>query len=168
MKPLIAACLLGAAGLWAWALFWPAPKPEPIPEKWVGTFFIEGFEPPIDTNGERVPMSNPYPPGQTRTFEFGASGTYTLSVVVSGGYEMLRQEGRLEVLEGDVLKMTQKSENRTKLKEPVPPFQWKARWTEDKKGRLIQLIRVLGDDETHLQQGEELYLRPRKEAPAAN
>ena len=161
MKPLIAFCVAGAAGLWIWALFGPVPDPPKIPDRWVGRFAIVGFEPPIDKNGDRVPANNPFPPGQTRIFHFRADGTYLLTVGVSGGYEMMRQEGTLEVLADDVLLMTQYSENRTKPKQALPPFRWKATWTRDGNGRLLQFIRVLEEKEKkRLSQGEELYLRP--------
>ena len=161
MKAVAALCLLGAAGIWAWALLWPKP-PEPLPDTYVGTFVQSGFEPPIDKAGERVSMPNPYPPGQTRRWIFRADGTYTMSVVVIGGFEMMRHEGTIRYSEQDgLIEMRQLSENLKRSEEPLR-FRYAPRWGQDNQGRFLLLIGELETEEekARLKQGSELYLRP--------
>jgi hypothetical protein len=126
--------LAAAAGVWAWALF--APKTatlEPLPARFVGVHKFAGFEPPPG----KTTMENPLPPGQGHLFDFRADGTYVFSVMVSGGYEILRREGVVSVSGTGVLTLHPISTNR--LEDRAPAEQFHAEWGEDKTGPFLAL-----------------------------
>jgi hypothetical protein len=144
-RALVGLCLAGAAGLWAWALFWPK-EPLPLPEELRGEFVLFRYEPPQQGDGV-----NPYPPGQERRFLFGADNHYRIRVIVSGGYEMRRQEGTLMVESDKTLRMTQVSMDR--VEERDGPWRYATIWGRDETGPYLQLREV--------DRGYSLYLRRR-------
>ncbi|MHC4547157.1 MAG: hypothetical protein ACYTEZ_00130 [Planctomycetota bacterium] len=143
----LAVCLLGIAGLWGWA-HWSPKLPDPLPERFRGTFVIHRFEPP-----EGVQIPNPFPKGQTQRFTFRANGSFTVSVTVSGGYEMVRQEGVVTVDRKQVLTLRQVSENRRES--TLEPASYGTRWAKDEEGEFLVL--------RHVAQGYSLFLRPLSE-----
>jgi hypothetical protein len=141
--------LLAIAAVWAWAFAWPKPIP-PLPGAYRGSYQLFRFEPPPG-----VGMNNPYPAGQERRFTFREDGTFPISVILSEGYEMMRQEGVIEVEEPDRVTLTQISENRKEIPHIVRKFH--AKWGQDKKGRFLLFT---GDPEPY-----QLYFRPESESP---
>ena len=169
MKVLAGVCLLAAAGLWGWALWWPKPL-DRLPDPFVGVFVQTGFEPPIDKAGERVAMRNPFSSGQTRRYTFRADGTYTMSVRVSGGYEMMRHDGMIRYSESDgILEMVQLSDNLKRDGNPQT-YRYAPRWGQDNQGRFLLLVAELKTEEerARLKQGAELYLRPDAAPPRSD
>lgn len=160
MKGLFALCVLACLGLWGWALYWPKPV-ETLPARFVGQWVWEGFEPPIAKNGKRVPMANPFPPGQHRRFTFRPDGTYLQQVLVAGENEMLRFEGFIRLLPNDIVEIAQISENRVKSETPQVA-RYKLHWGHDNKGEFLKLVQELETEEekAQLKQGHERYLRP--------
>ena len=141
-------CLLGAAGVWGWAIF--APKEtelDPLPARFVGTFRFFGFDPPPGR-----PMENPLPPGFAHLFTFRADGTYLFSVLVSGGYEILREEGMVTAGADGVVTMTKFSRNRRE--DRTPPQRFRAEWGEDEIGAFLAL--------RHAEAGYTFRLRPER------
>ncbi len=129
-------CLLGALGVWGWALL--APKDvrlEPLPDRFVGTYRFAGFEPPPGRS-----MENPLPPGSAHLFTFLADGTYVFSVMVSSGYEILRREGVVSVSEDGVLTLDPISTNRREDRAQAERFH--AEWGEDPTGPFLALRHV--------------------------
>ena len=94
---------LAIAGLWAWAVT-TRVELTPLPERYCGTFRVFRFEPPDGTT-----MANPLLADQHHRYEFRADGTYCISILVSGGYEMLRSEGMLGLDRQQVLTLSQLS-----------------------------------------------------------
>jgi hypothetical protein len=139
-------CLAAAAGIWAWALLASKEPAEPLPERFRGQFQLAEFEPP-----DGRPMPIPLPPGRLHLFTFRADGSYVLSAMASGGFEMARREGLVAVDERGVLSLTQVSSNRRE--ERAPPDRFRAEWGEDATGRFLSL--------RHLEQGYTYVLRPR-------
>ena len=136
--------LLAIAGLWIWAQFWPRPPPA-LSEAYRGVYVLFRFEPPPDMG-----MPNPYPAGQENRFTFREDGTYSIQVMLSEGYEMIRWEGTVEADEKGRLTLTQISENRRE----GPPYTqvFQAGWGQDKAGRYLLL--------TGTPHPYEFYLRP--------
>ena len=140
-------CLLGAAGIWGWALFAPKhAKLEPLPSRFVGTFRFFAFDP------SPAQPENPLPEGFVHLFTFREDGTYLLSVLVSGGYEIVREEGVVAANEKGVLTMTRISRNRKEDRAPAQSF--KAEWGKDPEGAFLAL--------RHAQQGYTWRMRPEK------
>ncbi|MHC4223263.1 MAG: hypothetical protein ACYSX0_14340 [Planctomycetota bacterium] len=146
---LLLVLLLAIAAVWAWAFAWPKPIP-PLPAAYRGSYLLYRFEPPPG-----VGMNNPYPAGQERHFTFREDGTFSINVHLSEGYEMMRQEGVIEVEETDRVTLTQISENRKETPHIVRKF--RARWGQDKTGRYLHFT---GDPEPY-----ELFFRPISELP---
>jgi len=144
-RTILVVCLVGMAALWGWALFWPKTVP-PLDARYCGTFRLYRFEPP-----EGVNMPNPILAGQTHLYEFRPDGSYTLSIVVSEGYEMLSRSG-LVTEESHVLTLTQLAMNRRAARED--PVRWRTRWGQDQGGRFLELV--------HEREGYSLYLRPKE------
>jgi hypothetical protein len=142
-------CLLGAGGVWAWALLAPKEaKLEPLPARFVGTFRFFAYDPPPDG------MANPLPQGLAHVFVFRPDGTYLLSVLVSSGYEFLRDEGVVTADEGGVLTMTRISRNREENR--AAGERYRAEWGEDAEGRFLAL--------RHVPLGYTFRMRPQKKA----
>lgn len=140
-------CLVGAAGVWAFALF--APKEArlvPLPERFVGVYDLSGFEP---ARGGTPDL--PLPPGRGHVFRFSAEGTYSLSVMLHNGYEMLRREGTAVVSDEGVMTLTQVSTNRKEDRGPVDRYH--AEWGQDEHGPFLAL--------RHVEQGYTLRMRKR-------
>ena len=142
-KVIVLVCLLGSAGLWGWALF-THKAPPTLDARYCGKFRLYRFEPP-----EGVTMPNPVPAGQTHFYEFRADGSYTLSIVVSEGYEMLSRSG-LVTEENGILTLTQLAMNRRAARED--PVRWRTRWGQDEGGRFLELV--------HEREGYSYFLRP--------
>lgn len=138
-------CLGGALGVWGWALLVPKDADiEPLPARFVGTYQFAGFEPPPGRT-----MENPLPPGQAHLFTFLGDGTYVFSVMVSGGYEILRREGVLSVSGSGVLTLDPISTNRRE--DRASPDRFHAEWGEDQSGPFLAL--------RHAEHGYTLRLR---------
>jgi len=142
MRILFGVSLTGIALLWGWALYWPKPPGE-LPERFVGEFVLVRYVP-----ASRADQDPPIP-GQTKHFYFRADGTYKVRIMVSGGYEMWRQEGAVEVRDG-LLVLTQVSKNREESRSEHP-HRFKASWGQDKGGEFLGLKEV--------DRGYELVLR---------
>jgi len=139
-------CLVGAAGVWAFAILAPRePEPDPLPERLVGTFQLIRYDAP---KGKAV--ENPLPPGKEHLFRFAADGTYAVSVMINGGYEILRTEGVVTV-SGDEMTLTAISTNREE--DRVPPERFHVEWGEDEKAGPFLALR-------HLEQGYTFRLGP--------
>jgi hypothetical protein len=141
-------CVVGAAGLWGWALF--ASKTaelEPLPARFAGTYRFFMFEPPPG-----VPMENPLPHGFSHLFTFREDGTYLLSVLVSGGYEIVRDEGVVAADAAGVLTLTRISRNRKESRGTGERF--KTERGEDQEGQFLAL--------RHASEGYTFRLRPQK------
>jgi hypothetical protein len=132
-------CLAGAAGVWAWALLWP--KEVPLPSRFVGEYQVAGIETPPG-------IANPLPPGKQYVVRFSADGTYSLSVLLNGGYEILRSEGTAALSEGGTLTLTPISENRVRIRAPAEGAErrlldraerFHAEWGKDDTGRYLAL-----------------------------
>ena len=154
----IIVCLVGIAGLWAIAFWWPKLPPE-LPEKYRGTFDLVRFEPPPN-----VPMTNPYPEGQRWRYTFRAEGSYVIQIHVQSGFEMARLEGVVTLGEDNVLTLRQVSQNRElprdehdRPKPPPSPESFKVRWVQDNTGRYLVM--------TQVPEGHQLFLRPVTEVP---
>lgn len=129
-------CLAAAGGVWAWALLAPREVTlEPLPARFVGVYQLAGFDEPPGR-----PMESPLPPGQAYLFEFRADGTYAFSVMVSGGYEILRREGVVTLSPSGVLTLTPVSTNRRA--DRGSPEHFHAEWGEDGGGRFLALRHV--------------------------
>ncbi|MHC4135256.1 MAG: hypothetical protein ACYTDU_07175 [Planctomycetota bacterium] len=139
--------VLAIAGLWIWAVSTQV-EPEPLPERLCGTFQAYRFEPP-----EGVFMASPLQPHQRYRYTFRADGTYRLSILVTGGYEMLRSEGLAVLDRKQVLSLRQLSLNR--YESPTEPERFGTWWGQDEEGAFLRL-RHVGD-------GHSLYLRRVKE-----
>ena len=126
-------CLLGAAGVWGWALFSPKEtKLDPLPARFAGTFRFFGFK-----AAPNRPMENPLPPGFAHLFTFREDGTYLLSVLVSGGYEIRREEGVVTAGANGILTMARYSVNRRE--DPAPRQAYHVEWGEDELGPFLAL-----------------------------
>jgi hypothetical protein len=142
-------CVVAIAGLWFWAVTSRAEL-DPLPERLCGTFQVYRFEPP-----EGVNMANPLLSGQTHRYEFRANGTYRMSILVSGGYEMLRSEGIASLDRKQVLSLRRLSQNRRENPEDVEHLgTW---WGQDEEGDFLLL--------RHVENGHSLYLRRVKKDP---
>ena len=135
MRILVGVCLAGVAGLWGWALLWHKPV-EHLPAHYPGEFVLDRnrYEPP-----KQGDQDNPYPEGQKRQFHFFADGRYRMRIMVSGGYEMWRQEGRVEARDG-LLILTQVSVNRSEQRDG--PWRYEPSWGKDKDGEYLRLHEV--------------------------
>ncbi|MHC4959502.1 MAG: hypothetical protein ACYTGN_14140 [Planctomycetota bacterium] len=151
--------LLAAAGLWVWALAAPEDSVGPVPERFVGEFVLWRYEPPLNKDGNSVMMRSPYAPGQERRWHIRADGTYMMRVLVSGGYEMMRQEGVVWVDgEHSMMTMKQLSENRADS-EPID-YAYSVQFSNGPQGDELKLTAAVTDEEReHLSRGHELYLR---------
>jgi len=156
MSRLIAGlALAGIAGLWSWGLL-TSKEPEPLPERYVGTYRLFRFEPP-----KGVRMDNPYDKqGQERFYTFSKDSTYAVSVKVMGGYEMDRVDGIVSVNRRGIMELRQVSHNLRA--EPLEPDRYSVRFVHDPKGEVMVL--------TQVERRFELYLRrvPEGAGPAAN
>jgi hypothetical protein len=135
-------CLLGIAGLWAWAVLAPKRLP-PLPPEFLREFKLFRFEPPGDT-----PMTNPFDMGQEQRFRFSAEGSYLVQFLVAAGYEMVRWQGTA-LLEGDTLVLRQVSVNGAEEAAPEMRFRWE--WRADQEGEFLVLAAE--------PEGYRLYLR---------
>ncbi len=136
-------CLAGAAGVWAWAFYWPKElKLEPLPSRFVGEFQVAGIDTPPG-------IANPLPPGKQYRFRFAADGTYAFSVFLNAGYEILRREGVVTVDESGMLTLTPISSNRREDRAPAERFH--AEWGQDETGPFLAL--------RHAEQGFTFRLR---------
>jgi hypothetical protein len=136
-------CFAGSAAVWAWALLWPKEATlEPLPARFVGEFQLAGIDAPPG-------MSNPLPPGKQYVFRFKADGTYSFSVFLNGGYEILRREGVVAVSESGMLTLTPISSNRRE--DRAPPERFHAEWGKDDTGPFLAL--------RHADQGYTFRLR---------
>jgi hypothetical protein len=139
-------CVLGAAGVWGWAIFAPKEaKLDPLPARFVGTFRLFGYDPPPGREAE-----NPLPMGSAHIFTFRADGTYLLSVLVSGDYEILREEGIVTAGADGVVTMSRISKNRREDRAPPQPF--RAEWGKDEIGPFLAL--------RHAEAGYTFRIRP--------
>lgn len=146
MRVVLLLCLAGAGGLWAWALFAPRDaKLEPLPARFVGTYRLAGFDQPPGRT-----IENPLPRGAGHAYTFREDGTYVFSVLVSGGYEILRREGVVTVSGSGVLTLDRISTNRREDRAPAERFH--TEWGEDQGGRFLAL--------RHAELGYTLRLRP--------
>ncbi len=145
------ACVLAIAGLWYWAAT-ARVELEPLPERLCGVFQVYRFEPP-----EGVSMANPLLGGQTHRYEFRPDGTYRVSILVSGGYEMLRSEGLATLDEKQILTLKRLSLNRRQ--EPAEPDRLGTWWGQDEEGAYLLL--------RHVDVGHSLYLRRVKDDPSS-
>jgi len=137
MRWVFVVALAGLAGVWAFALF--APKdPVAPPERFCGRFVIVDYR---QTGESEAP---PFPPGQERRLFLREDGSYLLSVLVTGGKELFRQEGSFSVSNDDALTLHRVSENRH---ESPAEDRFVARWEGD--------VLVLRNEE----QGYEFHLR---------
>jgi len=135
--------LLAIAGLWIWADS-ARVELDPLPERLCGTYQVYRFEPL-----EGVTMANPLLAGQRHRYTFRADGTYRISILVSGGYEMLRSEGMAILDHKQVLALHRLSQNRRESREAPELFgTW---WGQDEEGAFLLL--------RHVEQGHSLYLR---------
>ncbi len=146
MKILFRICLVGVAGLWGWALFW-SKAVEELPARFVGEFVLDRD---LYVPGENADQ-NADPPGQERHFYFFQDGSYKARIMVSGGYEMWRQEGFAEMRDG-LFVLTQISVNRERARRE--PHRYEPSWGQDKKGEYLRLKEI--------DRGYELFLRPVK------
>jgi hypothetical protein len=147
-------CLAGAAGVWAWALYWPKEATlEPLPSRFVGEYQVAGIHAPQG-------MLNPLPPGKQYVFRFAPEGTYSFSVFLNGGYEILRWEGVVAVSETGIMTLTPISKNRVEMRPPpegsAPELldrveRFHAEWGKDDKGPFLAL--------RHADRGITLQLR---------
>ena len=135
--------LLATAGLWFWADS-ARVELDPLPERLCGTFQVYRYEPPPGVN-----MANPLLASQRHRYTFRADGTYRISIMVSGGYEMLRSDGMAILDHKQVLALHRLSENRRKS--PGEPELYGTWWGQDKDGPYLLL--------RHVEQGHSLYLR---------
>ena len=145
-------CVLAIAGLWFWAVT-TRVELTPLPDRFCGTFQVFRFEPP-----EGVTMANPLQADQRQRYEFRADGTYRLTILVSGDYEMLRSEGMASLDRHQVLTLRRLSLNRRQL--PSEPERFGARWGQDDTGAYLLL--------RHVEQGHSFYLRPIEAKSAAS
>jgi hypothetical protein len=123
--------LAGAAAVWAWAFLWPKDaRLEPLPQRFVGEFQLAGIDTPPG-------MVNPLPPGKQYRFRFAADGTYSFSVFLNAGYEILRREGVVTVSESGILTLTPISSNRRE--DRAPPERFHAEWGQDDSGPFLAL-----------------------------
>lgn len=134
--------VLGIAVLWAGAMLYPKTA-ELVPAEFLGEFVLFGYVPPKEGS-----QNSPYPPNETRHFEFFQSGQYLLRIMVSGGWEMRRQEG-VVTMDENVLVMSQVSVDR--VEERDGPWKYATRWDSDKSGRFLRLRSI--------DEGHELLLR---------
>ena len=135
--------VLAIAGVWIWAGS-ARVELEPLPDRLCGTFQVFRFEPP-----EGVMMANPLLAGQRHRYTFRADGTYRVTILVSGGYEMLRSEGRAILDRKQVLALHRLSQNRRES--PGEPEFFGTWWGQDEEGAFLLL--------RHVEQGHSLYLR---------
>ena len=145
MRAVVAVCLLGAAGLWAWAFLWPK-QPAPFPAEYAGEYRLAQFQSP-----KGVPMVNPYPRSQRIHYFLRKDGSYLISARLRSGHELNRYEGVVTMDDEGVITLTQVSRNR--LAESKPPQRYGMRWhvfTGDDPARVLVL--------THAEEGYELYL----------
>ena len=136
-------CALAIAGLWFWAVT-TRVELTPLPERFCGKFQVFRFEPP-----EGVSMANPLLADQRRRYEFRADGTYRMTVLVSGDYEMLRAEGLAGLDRQQVLSLRRLSLNRREM--PAETERFGTRWGQDETGAFLLL--------RHVEQGHSFYLR---------
>jgi len=141
--------LLAIAGIWIWAVSTGEVR-EPLPERLCGTFEVYRFEPP-----KGVRMGNPFVPGQRHRYIFRADGSYRVTVLVSGGYEMLRAEGVATLDRKQVLTLRRLSLNRRER--PAEPELFGTWWGQDEEGAFLLL--------RHVEKGHSLYLRRIADAP---
>lgn len=142
MKALgLAACALGCAGLWGWALAWPKHAPA-LPAKLVGEF--QRFEP----KGE-VPEPTPFDVGHEQWFRFDDRGSYLVRFLVAGGYEMVRWQGSV-VQQGGTLVLHQVSVNG--VEEAADELRFRYEWRADPEGEFLVLVADPG--------GYHVFLRP--------
>ena len=136
-------CFAGAAAALAWAFVWPKEASlEPLPPRFVGEYQIANIETPPG-------IGNPLPPGKQYVFRFEADGTYVFSILLNGGYEILRREGVVTVSEGGELTLTRISSNRRE--DRAPPDRFHAEWGKDDTGPFLAL--------RHVEQGYTFRLR---------
>ena len=133
MKILFRICLAGVVGLWGWALFWPKPVDE-LPARFIGEFVLDR-----DLYVPGGADQNADPPGQKRHFTFFEDGSYKVRIMVSGGYEMWRQEGQVEMRDGLFI-LTQISVNREEVR--GEPHRYEPSWGQDKKGEFLRLKEI--------------------------
>lgn len=144
-------CLLGAGGLWAWALFSPKEaKLSPLPTRFAGSYEVVGFDPPKDRG-----MESPLPAGEEQTYTFREDGTYVVSARVGPGYELRRTQGLVSVDADGVLALTPVSTNLREDRAPAERFH--AEWGKDAEGPLLLL--------RHLAAGFTYRLRPKPPEP---
>jgi hypothetical protein len=133
-RAVVILCFAGAAAVWAWALAWPKEAVfRPLPERFVGEFQVAGIETPPG-------MPSPLPPGKQYVFRFAADGTYTFSIYLNAGYEILRQEGVVEVSDSGVVTFKRVSSNRRE--DRGEPERYHAEWGKDEKGPFLALRHV--------------------------
>jgi hypothetical protein len=139
-------CLLGAGGLWAWAVFAEkAVELEPLPQGLAGRYVLMNFEPP---KGQR--MMNPLPPGEGYLFTFREDGTYAISVFIHGGHEILRRQGIVTV---DATRNLVLKPLSTNLRpDEAPPERYQATWGSDDQGPFVALREAEHGYTLHLRQ----------------
>jgi len=143
-RAILGLLLLGTAGLWGWAHFWPKP-PDPLDPRYQGEFRLYRYEP---AQGRAAP--NPFE-HLSATFTFRADGTYLIRHFVATGQELFRLEGLVELTGANELALTQLSENRRPSPHPSTEH-FQVSWGQDQGGEFLQL--------TSRELGYQLYLRP--------
>lgn len=134
MRAVAVSCLLGAAVLWAWALFWPRPDEAMLEERFVGKYRIVRYEPPPDMKG----MPNPYPQGQTHQLILMRDGTFAMPVYVPADMEMTRTEGRAYVdVDG---RFIIEALSRNRVKERGPKDRFRFAFLREKEGEVLHLV----------------------------
>ena len=147
MKALVTAlALLGAGGVWAWALT-GAPPAAGLPEKYVGTYEMFRF-----AAGAVVGAVDPLAQGQSWKYTFRADGSYTIRVLVTADWEMMRRTGTIREDGADALVLARVAENGTPL--DAPPERYYAQWGSDEEGPYLHLT-----EELATRAGQQLFLR---------
>jgi hypothetical protein len=134
---IVALCLLGSGGLWAWA-YWAPKALAPLDDKYVGQFELFQFEPGYPNN-----FSSPLDGNKRWIYWFSADHTYKSRTLVGAGYEMARD---------DFLILTQVTANGAE--ESTPPSRYYVRWGSDEKGPYLNLTHDVED-----RPGDQLFLR---------
>ncbi|MEM8884032.1 MAG: hypothetical protein AAGD14_08190 [Planctomycetota bacterium] len=147
MRILVAvACLLGAAGLWAWAIYAPVDTTE-IDPKYVGTWELFRFEPEAD-----LMSANPLENKQAWHYIIEPSGKYLQRVFVTDGIEMSRRGGVLTEEEGNYLVFERRGLDGVAVESAQRRYF--VEWGSDEEGPFLHLTQELARGK-----GEQLFLR---------
>lgn len=145
------ACGLAIAGLWVWAAT-TRVEAEPLPERLCGLYQVFRIETPEGTR-----WADTSRPGRTHRYEFRPDGTYRMSILVSGGWEMVRAEGIATLDRRQVLTLRRLSMNRRES--PAEPEHLGTRWGRDEGGEFLVL--------RHVGAGHSVFLRRVEDEPSS-